>query len=42
MGWHFNWASRYESDFNFDHDRSVISDGDVYLTYSTGQGGSSL
>jgi predicted dithiol-disulfide oxidoreductase (DUF899 family) len=77
MGWSFNWASSYESDFNFDFERSVsketvatwfadeppaipaqlaaecgtdaigylsegpgltvftVSDGDVYLTYST-------
>jgi predicted dithiol-disulfide oxidoreductase (DUF899 family) len=77
LGWNFNWASSYESDFNFDFERSVskeivatwfddeppaipaqlatqcgidaigymsegpglsvftISDGDVYLTYST-------
>jgi predicted dithiol-disulfide oxidoreductase (DUF899 family) len=77
LGWHFNWASSYESDFNFDFERSVsretvatwfddgppaipaqlaaecgtdaigymsegpglsvfaLSDGDVYLTYST-------
>jgi predicted dithiol-disulfide oxidoreductase (DUF899 family) len=77
MGWNFNWASSYESDFNFDFGRSVsrdtvatwfadeppaipaqlaaecgtdaisymsegpglsvftLSDGDVYMTYST-------
>jgi predicted dithiol-disulfide oxidoreductase (DUF899 family) len=77
MGWNFNWASSYESDFNYDFERSVsketaatwfddeppvipaqlavqcgtdaigylsegpgltvftISDGDLYLTYST-------
>ena len=77
MGWNFNWASSYESDFNFDFERSVsretvaswferragrgpgpagcrcgtdairymsegpglsvfaLSDGDVYLTYSS-------
>ncbi len=26
MGWHFNWASSYESDFNFDFGRSVTKE----------------